>query len=183
MIDHIEADRIKKATGLDVDGYKRVIDNYAIRHILKRHGDPKTEEAKQQIAITKEDIELIPWIIDTADTIGKGETEKDVETIAYQKKVNETIYVYEEMRTGKGELVPTTMYKKRVATNDMPPARPLGETSSDTSETLRNSFKGIIQPSSESVKPVVSQVEPPDIQLMPSLNASSTPASCPLKTP
>lgn len=170
VIDHIEADRIKKATGLDVDGYKRVIDNYAIRHILKRHGDPKTEEAKQQIAITKEDIELIPWIIDTADTIGKGETEKDVETIAYQKKVNETIYVYEEMRTGKGELVPTTMYKKRVATNDMPPARPLGETSSDTSETLRNSFKGIIQPSSESVKPVVSQVEPPDIQLMPSLN-------------
>lgn len=50
------------------------------------------------------------------------------------------------------------------------PLGPWGETSSDTSETLRNSFKGIIQPSSESVKPVVSQVEPPDIQLMPSLN-------------
>lgn len=42
----------------------------------------------------------------------------------------------------------------KVATNDMPPSGPLGETSSNTSETLRNPSKNIIQPPPESVKPI-----------------------------
>lgn len=49
----------------------------------------------------------------------------------------------------------------KVAANDVPPSRPLKETPSDTSETLRNPSKDIIQPPPGSVKP--------EIQLMPPL--------------
>lgn len=162
VVDHVEAERLKKATGLDVDGYTRVIDNYSIRHILKGHTSQETEEARGNIAITKDDTVLIPEIIETADrvTLSPKKTKTGQEAIRYEKRISGSIYVYEEVRTGKKELMPVTMYKKRVATNDMSPSGPLVETSSNTSETLRNPSKSIIQSSAESVKPAPATLTP-----------------------
>jgi ddrB-like ParB superfamily domain len=49
-----EAEKIKKETGHDISGYKRIISNYGIRHIDNRHGKDKGD-----MAIKKADILLI----------------------------------------------------------------------------------------------------------------------------
>ena len=134
VVDDKEAQRIKSATGFDVSGYKRVIDNYAIRHILKRHGDPQSEARKGNIAVTKEDFLLIPEIVSAVKPVYAGKTSVGRDGFKYEKKINGYIYVIEEVRTGRQELVPVTLYKKRVTA---PGATSQREGVPHTSETFR----------------------------------------------
>jgi hypothetical protein len=148
QLNSAEAETIKQATGLDFSGYKRVISNYEIRHALREHGDAAKEEARGQIAITKEDIVKIPEIVDSYDKVEPaGKSKKGLETIAYTKKENGYIYVVEEIRTGRKELSFLSMRKyKASASNALPEGSP-----SLTSETLRGLNNSSIPPSDNSV--------------------------------
>jgi hypothetical protein len=109
-----EAGFILKKTGLDVKGYRHSIDKDDILHILKKHGTPKR---KNEIAVTKEDVLLIPIIIENPDElIYAGKTSKGRDAIKYSKRVNGIIYIVEEVRTKQGSLSAKTMYKNRVDT-------------------------------------------------------------------
>ena len=44
IVDSKEANKIKTATGLDVEGYKHTVDSFGIRHILSHHGNEKAEK-------------------------------------------------------------------------------------------------------------------------------------------
>jgi uncharacterized alkaline shock family protein YloU len=44
--------KVKNATGLDVSGFNFVIDNFAIKHCIQKHGNPKTERLRGQEAVT-----------------------------------------------------------------------------------------------------------------------------------
>jgi len=112
------AQSVKDATGIEISGLKRTIDNYAIKHILKNHGDAKKEEARGNIAVTKEDILKIPSIVSSPDAvITAGKTQIGRDAVVYKKRVNGTTYYIEEIRTGKDELSTTTMYKKKSGTS------------------------------------------------------------------
>lgn len=110
-----EAQKIQDKLGIKVKGYNRVVDNYAIKHILKNHGDAKTEAQRGQVAVKLSDFEKIMEIVNAPDQVihaGKNTTGRT--TIKYQKNISEIIYTYlEEVRTKRKKLATNTMYKHK----------------------------------------------------------------------
>ena len=100
----------KKGVDIDLSGYTRDMDNYSIRHIHGRHGDPITEARRGQIAVTRKDIARIPEIVETADEITyEGETDLGRDGMLYKKRIDGTVYYLEEVRTKKGTVSPTRL--------------------------------------------------------------------------
>jgi ribosomal protein L25 (general stress protein Ctc) len=104
-------------TGVDLSGYTRSIDNYAVRHTIKQHGNPEKEAARGQLAVTLEDFGLIPEITSTPDHVfhgGQNRVKRDV-TI-YTKLIDGIGYWYvEEIRTGRKQAAADAMRKKKGA--------------------------------------------------------------------
>lgn len=71
-VPNFQAQSIAAQTGVQIRGSVRIISSYAINHILKRHGDDKSEKERGQIGVTDEDFELIPIILNTPDSVVKG---------------------------------------------------------------------------------------------------------------
>lgn len=91
-----------------------MIESTEIQHAIKGHGE-EGEHQCDQIAITRDDFAKIPIIIKTANLIeyaGKSKR-RNLDIIRYIKKDNGTIYILEEVRTGRKKLAFLTMYKKR----------------------------------------------------------------------
>ncbi|MBQ7220821.1 MAG: hypothetical protein IJS28_07570 [Synergistaceae bacterium] len=111
-----EARRISEATGLDIsDRYVHTIIGSAVTHTLNRHGEGN-EQRGDQLPITDEDFERIPYIIQNADEIRLG-TDKTTgnlnDTIVYQKRINGHVLIVEEVRRGRKKLAFHTMRKAR----------------------------------------------------------------------
>lgn len=118
------AKKVKSLLGLDVSGRKHMLSDYDIRHIIKQHGNPEIEKSKGQIAITFEDIEKIPDIINNYDNLTKGSPNKNVftkqmqDSIRYSKQYeNNILYVVEVVPDESGVLNVKTMWKKTIETN------------------------------------------------------------------
>lgn len=80
---------IKSLLGADVSGRKHMLSDYDIRHMIKQHGNSEIEKTKGQIAITLEDIEKIPDIINNYDNLTKGSPNKNV----FTKQMQDSLYV------------------------------------------------------------------------------------------
>lgn len=95
------------------DMFTHVVDMYALRHTLKKHGDVKTEVARGQIPITAEEIAQIPDIIKnpTAYVVGtKSKIGRELVGTIKRFEDGTTIY-FEEVRTGKSRLAMVSMRK------------------------------------------------------------------------
>lgn len=107
--------------GIDVDSsYIHSVENSAIRHNQKEHGDPVREEARGQIAIVDGDYLLIPDILENYDTVEKSpnKNKQGNEVIIYVKEYPDgTVYYLEEKRDGRSSLSFETMYKKKKGTD------------------------------------------------------------------
>lgn len=111
---------VKSVLDLDIAGYKRKIDNYAIKHIFNSHGK-ETELKRGQIPVSEDDFIFYDDIVTNYDKIARGgKTKQGRDTIAYLKHYGDTIYVVEEVRTGKKTLTPVTMWKMKATTPDAP---------------------------------------------------------------
>ena len=107
--------QIKEATGFDLSGYKRTMYSYGVNHAIKKHGNPKTEESRGQVAITEEDFELIPQIVANPDSIEFGEkNDLGNDLIKYSKTIGNQLFYVEEIRNGRKEVVLQTLYKRKV---------------------------------------------------------------------
>ncbi|WP_373550006.1 hypothetical protein [Haliscomenobacter sp.] len=125
LIDLELAEKIFQYTGIDLEGYAITIDNYGLKHTLKRHGDSDKEALHGQVEVKLEDFELIPLILREADNIHLSARQKSknspfTETLIFEKEVQNYYYVLKEIKrvTKKGKvrrLVFQTMYitKKR----------------------------------------------------------------------
>ena len=85
----VNAGRILDETGFDLSGYSHVLDNYGVRHTLKKHGNETVEEKRGQIAVTLADFPIIPRITDDPDRVfadGKNKVGRDV--IVFAKVIN-----------------------------------------------------------------------------------------------
>ena len=114
--------------GLNIDGYEHSIDVSAIKHIIKNHGDEKSEKSRGQIAIEEKDIQSIPNVVSNPDYIVFGsKTSGGLDSIVYVKTMQDgSTYYVEEVRKGKRTLSAMTMWKVKSV-------RP-------TAESIRNSI-------------------------------------------
>ncbi len=86
-------EEILAATGLDVTGFMHCLENYGVLHILKKHGNPKTEEKRNQIPVTPQSFGHILDILiapDKIESVGKNNTSRDV--IVYTKFIDGNYY-------------------------------------------------------------------------------------------
>ncbi|MDR2152896.1 MAG: hypothetical protein LBO72_08745, partial [Helicobacteraceae bacterium] len=92
---------------------KRTIDGYQIRHTLKEHGDPKTEAARGNIAVTYDDIANYTKIIDNHDLKSYSVSANGTPAIRYGKQINGYFVVVEEVRNKHHSFSFYTMYKHK----------------------------------------------------------------------
>ncbi|MBA3961061.1 MAG: leucine--tRNA ligase [Chthoniobacterales bacterium] len=135
-----EAVELRRQTGLDFIGYHHCIDNYALRHILKEHGDDRRENAREQVSIGLRDILRIPEILRAPDRIEFGRvTGRGRQSLLYVKESGGAIYYVEEILQSAGRLMAKTLYKRRATGK-----RAITEASAaQTSETFRRVAKSI----------------------------------------
>lgn len=98
IVSNKEAEQIKKIININVEGYKRTLDDTGINHVFKIHKDIKDE-----------DFLLIPSIIKEYDFIGAG---KKPDTIVYKKLIVNDFFYIETVRKGRKKLAIKTFYKK-----------------------------------------------------------------------
>jgi hypothetical protein len=72
--------------GIHIDGYTHEISNYFIRHVLKTHGDEKTELDRGNLPIRDVDLERIPEMIASPDYVVLGGKKKGIEKILYKAR-------------------------------------------------------------------------------------------------
>ena len=105
---------IFKDCGIELSDYKHIIDNYAILHIIKNHGDAVKEKRRNQLPVTIDYFKKIKSIISNPDNVyydGKNKIGRDV--IVYEKKFNDTVIYVEEIRTGRKQLATNSMRIKK----------------------------------------------------------------------
>lgn len=105
--------------GVNISGYNHAVDASAIRHIKKAHGNPDTETARGQVAVTDADISNIPSLLDAPDKVLFGmKNSRGQDIVGYLKSMADgsTLYL-EEVRSGRKELATTSMRKYPAAMN------------------------------------------------------------------
>ena len=115
-IDAIEALVIETEININVENYKRIIDNFGVKHTFKKHGNAIKEASRGQLAIEIDDFDYIANIVAEPDDIIFGEVnDMSNALIKYMKNIDNIQYVYvEEIRTGRKELALQTFYKRAV---------------------------------------------------------------------
>lgn len=117
LVGPVDAAAIHDKTGFRLDGYAHAVDNYAIRHTIRKHGNPDTEAKRGQIAVTLKDFALIGKITSAPDHVfadGKSGTGRDV--IVFTKVINGIGYRYVgEIRPGRKQVAMDSMRKKKGA--------------------------------------------------------------------
>ena len=107
-----DAEKLSTDAGIDVQaGLVHSIDPSEVRHALKRHGDQASEIQHGQQALQAGDYLLLPEIVSNYDTVEAVITDKKIPGLKYSKRIGNTFYVVEEIRTGRNELSFTTMWK------------------------------------------------------------------------
>lgn len=106
---------IKRAeeAGIDIKDYSHIVDSSAVRHVKKSHGDAIKEKARGQIAVTDDDLRMLPFIVAEPDKIAFGTKNRlGKDQIVYLKALDDgsTLY-FEEIRTGRRELAAVTVRK------------------------------------------------------------------------
>lgn len=105
---------VKDETGLDVSGWKHSIGEADIRHILKKHGNEKIENNRGQRAVTRQDIERLPEILDSFDDIQySGTNEAGNETFLVRKRIGDEIYCAQEIWAERKKMVVKSMWIRK----------------------------------------------------------------------
>ena len=115
-----EAYRVAGRDPISLEGFSFRVDAGGVRHAKNSHGDPAKEAARGQIAVTDEDFELIPQIIDNPDDVKfGGVTRKGLDVVIFEKTIGDKLFFAVQVRTGRRNLSLATMFKQ--------PSRPIAE--------------------------------------------------------
>lgn len=115
-----------------LNGYSHSLSRDAANHIHRQHGNPKTEAARGQIAITRQLYERIPDIVTDYDAMRSDFVSEDgfnTPRIAYVKRFDDGVVIYiEQLNRKKKDLqavsmrmYPPTTNAARVLANVAPP--------------------------------------------------------------
>ena len=105
---------LAKKEGIDLTGYKHVIETSGVRHSESRHG----KESADRTPLSIEDYLMIPYIIKHRDmvTISNHRTKKHgLKTIIYRKTIGKQYVYVEEIRNGRNKsLAFVSLYKRPI---------------------------------------------------------------------
>ena len=106
---------IEKAVGFPMTGFVIVLENGTARHTLRRHGDPSAEAKRGQLAVTLDDLALVPQLLGEFDTVEPADPTKQGSVQArFRKRIGTVDYeVFAEVRTAAEQLAFKTMLKRR----------------------------------------------------------------------
>lgn len=108
------ANAVKDELGIDVGGWTHSITEGDVRHIIKQHGDEETEAKRGQRAVTQQDIECLPELLEHFDNIEfSGLNELGNETFIVKKTIGGDIYCAQEIRVRRKKLVVKSMWVKK----------------------------------------------------------------------
>lgn len=115
-IHNYQAQQINQKTGVQLLGATKVITPYGVRHIIKSHGNNKSEKERAQIGVVNSDFVLIDEILRSPDQIIKGAiVERNKQSIVFIKRIKNIEYFVAMLVEGKKDnlrFVLKTMYKK-----------------------------------------------------------------------
>ncbi len=103
--------KLAAAQGIDLKGFKHVIETSGIQHSESRHG----KQSKDREPISLEDYLLVPFIIRNRDKVSFSTSKSkshEMNIVVYEKLIGSNYYYVEEIRTGKRSLAFQTMYKR-----------------------------------------------------------------------
>jgi len=105
-------DEIESLIGKNVAGFDFALDSHAVRHINKSHGDQAAEAKRGQRAVTAEDYEMLPLILNSPDTIEDGgKTDAGTPVVRIAKDIFGELYVAAfEVRKGRKMLALQSMW-------------------------------------------------------------------------
>jgi hypothetical protein len=97
--------------GIDLKGFKHVIETSGIQHSERRHG----KRSKDREPLSIEDYMLVPFIIRNRDKVSISTSKSkrhEMNIVVYEKLIGSNYYYVEEIRTGKKSLAFQTLYKR-----------------------------------------------------------------------
>ena len=143
------AAQVKAAAQLDVDGFRHSLDVFAVRHIFNEHGNTFSEEARGNVAVTREDLQSLPQILAEPDEVEfASKAPRGFKRLIIRKRINGYFFVVEEVRGNNHQLQIVTCYKRAATARDVTTKAPL----SNTSETFRRT-EAMLPPQADRVKP------------------------------
>ena len=112
--EEIDDELMEKARkeGVDLTGYKHVMETSGNSHSLRRHGI----ESNDRSPISVQDFLLIPYIIKYRDkvTIPKTKTKQHgLRTVIYRKTIGDVYFYVEEIRNGRNKSLAFHSFYKR----------------------------------------------------------------------
>ena len=103
--------KLAASNGIDLRGFKHVIETSGIQHSENRHG----KQSQDREPLSLEDYLLVPFIIRNRDKVSISSSKSkhhEMNIIVYEKLIGSNFYYVEEIRTGKRSLAFQTMYKR-----------------------------------------------------------------------
>ena len=117
-ISEVEDNRLVKVKLASAESFCHVLDSFAVKHILHRHGGNK-EYLRGQIPVSIDDLYLIPDIFSNYDSCSPGICNNGNPAIIYTKDIEDITYtMIEEVRKGHSELATSTLYKRKKKLTD-----------------------------------------------------------------
>ncbi len=109
------AAKVLTETGVDVSGYNAILPSDNVRHIMKKHGDAKSEAKRGQIAVTPEDIALIPEVLTAPDAVMLShETDsRGRPVLIFEKQIGDNFITMQAVADGTHSLQTDTLYKQK----------------------------------------------------------------------
>jgi len=118
VVSEARAAEVRRVTGQEISGYRRVLDSGDIRHVLQTHGDRTREASRrpQQAAITRTDFARIRQIAEVGQVQHTRRTTiRNAPTIVYTDRIGRFEYTYvEQVRHRARDVALKTMWKRRI---------------------------------------------------------------------
>lgn len=109
------AQTILDSTGVDVAGYSAILPGDSVQHIVRNHGNARTEEARGNQAVTEEDIALIPQVISSPDSVVLSDR-ADVlgrPVLLISKQIGNTYVTAQAVTDGRHALTTNSLWIKK----------------------------------------------------------------------
>lgn len=109
------AQRVKSDSGVDLTGFSVIMNGNDARHIMKDHGDVVMETARGQVAVTPDDIALVPQILAEPDNayLSSDKDGKGRSVIVFEKQIGNKYITMQGVSDGKHALETDTLYIKK----------------------------------------------------------------------
>lgn len=150
-VDGKAAGKIKQLTGINTKGreFELVADD--IVHAIKGHGKQKREAQRGQVALTVDDLKLLPIVLRFPTTIAPGSTQYGRQSVRFEKKINGTLVVVEIVPSTGGSLQFKTAWKRPSETADAFSASHTSETDPSPPHSYNQTVQRLLEQSKTSV--------------------------------